>query len=105
MNYKYKKGVFMKVLSLIISLIVSNNVFSKDVHVRGYFKANGSYVEPYIRTSPDSTRSNNYGRPSSYSNFQEVNHPETRDFDQDGILNINDMDDNNNGIFDENESY
>ena len=94
----------MKVLSLIFALIVSSNVFSKEVHVRGSYRANGTYVKPYVRTSPDSTRSNNYGRPSSYNNFQEVNHPETRDFDQDGILNINDMDDNNNGILDDNES-
>lgn len=85
-------------------LLTSLNAFSRTVHVSGYTRSNGTYVHSYERTSPDNTRSNNFGRPSSYSNFQEVNHPETRDYDHDGIPNISDEDDNNNGILDDNES-
>lgn len=94
----------MKILTLIITLSVSISAFSREVHVRGYFRSNGTYVQPHVRTAPDSTRSNNYGRPSSYNNYQEVHHPETRDYDHDGIPNINDMDDNNNGVLDDNEN-
>lgn len=92
------------VLLLIFTLTSFTDAFSKEVHVRGHFRSNGTYVQPHVRTAPDSTRSNNYGRPSSYNSYQEVNHPETRDYDQDGILNINDMDDDNDGILDDNES-
>jgi len=94
----------MKTLTLLIALLFSLGAFSREVNVRGYLRSNGTYVQPHVRTAPDSTRSNNYGRPSSYSNYQEVHHPETRDYDHDGIPNINDMDDNNNGVLDDNEN-
>lgn len=87
----------------LLSLFASVNGFSKTVS--GYYRSNGTYVQSYERTSPDSTRSNNYGRPSSYSNIQEVNRPATRDYDRDGVANIYDNDDDNDGILDDNESY
>jgi hypothetical protein len=31
-----------------------------QVHVNGYYRSNGTYVQPYQRTAPDSTLSNNY---------------------------------------------
>lgn len=36
-----------------------------DVHVRGYTRSDGTYVQPHYRTAPDSTKSNNY---STYPN-------------------------------------
>ena len=33
---------------------------TQSVHVSGYERANGTYVQPYERTSPNSTRSDNY---------------------------------------------
>jgi hypothetical protein len=86
----------------LVSLLTSITSYSKE-HVSGHTRSNGTYVAAYDRSDRDSTRSNNYGRPSSYSNYQEVNHPESRDYDHDGIPNISDMDDNNNGILDDNE--
>lgn len=90
----------LTIISL-LSLLASVNCYSKTV--RGYTKSNGTVVQSYERTSPDSTRSNNYGRPSSYKNYQEVYHPETRDQDRDGIVNTLDADDNNNGLLDDEE--
>lgn len=29
-------------------------------HVDGYFRKNGTYVQPHYRSNPDSSRSNNY---------------------------------------------
>src|SRR6516164_2859068 len=31
-----------------------------DVFVHGYYRSNGTYVQPYHRSSPDSTVTNNY---------------------------------------------
>ena len=31
------------------------------VRVRGHFRSDGSYVEPHYRTTPDRSRSNNWG--------------------------------------------
>lgn len=33
---------------------------SADEYVHGYTRSNGTYVQPYYRSSPDSTVSNNY---------------------------------------------
>lgn len=31
-----------------------------DVSVNGYYRSNGTYVQPHIRSSPDKIKSNNY---------------------------------------------
>lgn len=31
-----------------------------DQNVRGYYKSNGTYVQPYVRSTPDSSYNNNY---------------------------------------------
>ena len=31
-----------------------------DQHVNGYYRNNGTYVQPYTRSSPDNTVTNNY---------------------------------------------
>lgn len=36
------------------------------VRVHGYYKTNGTYVQPYYRSNPDHTRYNNY---SYYGNY------------------------------------
>ena len=36
-----------------------------DTYVRGYYKSNGTYVEPHYRSSPNSTTSDNW---STYGN-------------------------------------
>ena len=39
----------------------SSRSSSSDVYVKGYTRSNGTYVAPYYRTRPDSSRTNNYG--------------------------------------------
>ena len=36
-----------------------------DTYVRGYYKSNGTYVQPHYRSSPNSTTSDNW---STYGN-------------------------------------
>jgi len=74
---------------------------AKDVHVRGYTRRDGTYVRPHIRSSPDSSRWNNYG-PSQDSS--QLMNPRSRDADGDGLPNYLDQDDNNNGIIDDEDS-
>ena len=33
---------------------------TSDVHVRGYTKKNGAYVQPHMRTAPNGTKKDNY---------------------------------------------
>jgi hypothetical protein len=37
------------------------------VHVNGYYKSNGTYVQPYERTAPDGNPYNNYSYPGNYN--------------------------------------
>lgn len=50
-----------KVFFFIAFLFVAITSFAQSsVYVSGYTKSNGSYVEPYYRTSPNATRNDNY---------------------------------------------
>lgn len=54
-----------KTIMLAVLLATSASMATADVRVQGYVKQDGSYVQPHVRTNPDSTRSNNY---STYGN-------------------------------------
>lgn len=90
----------MKKISKIIfiSTIIFSSIGFSDVSVKGYYRKNGTYVQPHVRSSPDSTKANNYGAKTSTSISLY-----DRDKDNDGIANQNDTDDNNNGVHDDNE--
>lgn len=80
--------------------LLPNIVIAKDVYIKGYYRKNGTYVRPHIRSSPDSYKWNNYG--PSRSSDQLMN-PRSRDSDGDGIPNYRDYDDDNDGIHDDND--
>jgi uncharacterized protein YgiM (DUF1202 family) len=52
-------------LFLTISFI---SAFSQ-VHVRGYYRSNGTYVQPYYRSSPDGNPYNNYNYPGNVNPY------------------------------------
>ena len=57
------KTLLVKITSTLIvasSLLATANTASAYVSVNGYFKSNGTYVAPHIRTSPDSYTFNNF---------------------------------------------
>lgn len=93
-----------KIINLIITLIFiffPVFLYAKDVKVKGYYRKDGTYVRPHIRSSPDSIKSNNYG-PSKRSS--ELMNPRSRDYDGDGIPNYLDSDSDNDGILDDVDS-
>ncbi len=86
-----KKVLLVMCLILLLSPVVQ----AKDVYVHGYSRSDGTYVQPYIRSSPDTSRENNYG--PSQSEGENLN-PRIRDNDGDGIPNYKDKDDDNDGV-------
>jgi hypothetical protein len=54
-----------------------------DLYVDGYYRSDGTYVRPYIRSTPDSSIDNNYGPSQSDS---ELMNRYSRDYDCDGIV-------------------
>jgi len=93
------KKVFL--IGVLIGMFLSAIAFAGDVYVRGYYRSDGTYVRPHIRSSPDGFRWNNYG-PSRHS-YQLMN-PWSRDYDRDGIPNYMDMDSDNDGFLDDYDS-
>jgi hypothetical protein len=91
----------LKVAMLAIAFMtMANMAQARDVFVNGYYRSNGTYVQPHVRSSPDNVRWNNYGPTRS---SEERMNPTTRDSDHDGIPNYQDHDDNNNGVQDDQE--
>ena len=40
-----------------------------DSQVQGYFRSNGTYVAPHVRTSPNATRLDNYSTQGNYNPY------------------------------------
>ena len=89
------KDIKMKHSLALILFITCFPAIARDVFVNGHTKSNGTYVNGYIRSSPNSDKSDNYGR-KSYGSKSIYD----RDSDNDGIKNQYDSDDDNDGIND-----
>lgn len=50
----------MKYLILILTTLFTAVSFARDVHVKGHYRSNGSYVQPHYRSAPDSSKLNNW---------------------------------------------
>ena len=55
----------MSIFVVATIVLVATAVANADVHVRGYYRDNGTYVQPHYRSDPDGNRSNNW---STYPN-------------------------------------
>lgn len=91
----------MKAITILIISLFSTSILA-DTSVRGYFRKDGTYVAPHARSSPNTTRMDNYGSASSNQSFQPS--PLMRDSDGDGLFNQYDMDDDNDGTFDDSDN-
>lgn len=55
----------MKNLIVFIFVLFLSLTGNCQVHVNGYTKSNGTYVAPYVRSNPNSTRTDNYSYPGN----------------------------------------
>lgn len=92
---------FPRIVALSVALFIASPVIARDVHVDGYYRKDGTYVRPHIRSSPNSSKADNYG-PSR--NSSQLMNPRERDSDNDGIPNYLDNDDDNDGVDDDSDS-
>ena len=53
------------VLTILISFFITSLV--EAGWVRGYFRKDGTYVRPYLRTKPDGNPFNNYSFPGNFN--------------------------------------
>lgn len=101
----------MKKLLILAFLLfpVSALAYGDDVHVNGYTRSNGTYVQPHMRSAPDNTTSNNYstyGNTNPYTGQQGTHHPDNsysgNSFNHNS--NTNQLGGNNHGGFNNNSS-
>jgi hypothetical protein len=91
--------------------VVALPIHSADAQTRvsGYYRSDGTYVRPHVRSNPNSTTSDNYGPSRSSPLYSPSTRdlstisPSTRDADRDGIANFRDNDDDNDGRSDDND--
>jgi hypothetical protein len=57
------------VLALLASILYFSTVANAQVHVRGYFRSNGTYVQPHWRSSPDGNPYNNWSFPGNVNPY------------------------------------
>lgn len=84
---------------LVLSFLFVSSAYA--VWVRGYTRRDGTYVRGHYRSSPNRSRSDNYG--PSQTSLDRIN-PWRRDYDSDGIPNMYDSDDDNDGVIDDYDS-
>lgn len=89
------------VVAVLLISVFALPAFAKDVHVKGYYRKDGTYVRPHIRSSPNQYQWDNYGPSRSDS---ELMNPRARDNDGDGTPNYLDRDDDNDMRLDDNDS-
>lgn len=63
-----KKLLFI-IAIFVFGLIAVNSAKAYSYRVGGYYRSSGTYVQPYYRTSPDSTRWNNYSTKGNYNPY------------------------------------
>ena len=56
-------------LLMLLSFILITNTTQAYVSVKGYYRSNGTYVAPYTRSSPNSTRLDNYSTRGNYNPY------------------------------------
>lgn len=59
----------MKFLTLFMLLFINVFYSFSQVHVSGYYRKNGTYVQPHYRSSPDGNPYNNYSYPGNYNPY------------------------------------
>lgn len=68
----------MKPLTLAVMLLLSASAAHAQTHVNGYYRSNGTYVAPHVRSAPDSSRFNNWstqGNVNPYTSQQGTVNP------------------------------
>ncbi len=62
-----KKIVFL--MSVLFTIILTTTDSEAQVRVNGYYNANGTYVQPYTRSSPNGTNRDNYSTSPNYNPY------------------------------------
>lgn len=54
---------------LFLSFVLGTLGAFADTYVNGYYRSNGTYVQPHYRTDPNNTRLDNYSTKGNYNPY------------------------------------
>ncbi len=54
-------------ISILLLIIIVMGYAQADEYVRGYYRKNGTFVNPYVRTERDTSTENNYSTSGNYN--------------------------------------
>ena len=57
------------ILALLLAPFLSMSDANAQVRVRGYFRRDGTYVQPHVRSSPNSSPYDNYSYPGNINPY------------------------------------
>lgn len=59
----------MKITILLIGLAITTSAFARDTYVKPHIRKDGTFVEGHHRSTPDSSRMNNYSSQGNYNPY------------------------------------
>ncbi len=59
----------MKKYLIVLALIFIGTGINAQTYVKGYYRKNGTYVAPHYRSSPNSTKNDNYSTKGNYNPY------------------------------------
>jgi hypothetical protein len=74
-------------IAVVLLLAPAVPALAEDVSVKGYFRRDGTYVQPHMRSAPDSSYNNNWStapNTNPYTGQQGTNPPRLYDNDSTG---------------------
>ena len=54
-------------IAALIAIALAGPASASDTYVNGYFKSDGTYVQPHHRTTPNNSTYDNYNSPGGYN--------------------------------------
>ncbi len=64
-----KKLITLGAVSVLIGSFLISSAVEAAIRVRGGFRSNGTYVQPHYRSSPNSSRFDNYSARGNYNPY------------------------------------
>jgi len=59
----------MKAIIITLAAVLMAVLAMADTYVDGYFKQDGTYVAPHVRSAPDNSYNNNYNTQGNYNPY------------------------------------
>jgi len=99
------KKIFATLLFSLFLIFSFNHALARDVYVNGYYKSNGTYVQPHYRSAPDGNFNNNWSTKGNINPYTGAVGTKTYDSYNNDYNSYNDNYNYNNNSYRSNNPY